>query len=207
MPRPALLTTALALLVTLPLAGQQSPVPQPPVPTASLVGQPVAVVPMTLVAIDPAIGSDTLFRALGDRRATLSWADSLIGDALVGRAPEVKWVLPPRLRKVARRAPGLVDDPDAMGQAMLRSPRLKEVPDPLRASLRNLMAVVGGRVAFVPAAVGFTRDTTGIRAELSLVAADTRSGRILWRSVPVGTGPTPAAALGAALAAVLPLDQ
>jgi hypothetical protein len=196
-PRPALLTTALALLVTLPLAGQQSPVPQPPVPTGSLVGQPVAVVPMTLVAIDPAI----------DRRATLSWADSLIGDALVGRAPEVKWVLPPRLRKVARRAPGLVDDPDAMGQAMLRSPRLKEVPDPLRASLRNLMAVVGGRVAFVPAAVGFTRDTTGIRAELSLVAADTRSGRILWRSVPVGTGPTPAAALGAALAAVLPLDQ
>jgi hypothetical protein len=205
-PRLPLFTPALALLVSLPLVGQQAP-PAPPVPTGSLVGQPVAVMPITLVAVDPAIGSDTLFRALGDRRAMLSWADSLIGDALVGRAPEVKWVLPPRLRKLARRAPGLVDDPDAMGQAMLRSTRLKDVPDPLRGSLRNLMAVVGGRVAFVPAAIGFTRDSSGIRAELSLVAADTRAGRILWRSTPIGGGPTPAAALAAALAAVLPLDQ
>jgi hypothetical protein len=204
-PRSFLVTTALALLLARPLAGQEAP---PPVPVPSLGGQDVAVMPITLVAIDPALESDTLFAKYRDRRATVSWADTVIGRALTERAPEVKWVLPPRLRKLARRAPGLVDDPDEMGQAMLRSPRLKELPDQLRVSLRNLTALLNGRIVFVPAALGFGRDPDGlVRAELSLVAADARSGRILWRSVPVATGATPGAALEGALAAVLPLDQ
>jgi hypothetical protein len=119
----------------------------------------------------------------------------------------VKWVLPPALRKVARRAPGIVGDPDQMGQAMLRAPKIKDVPEPLRASLRNLMAVVGGRVAMVPAALSFSPDSTGrVRASLSLVAADTRAGKILWRSQALGTGATPAAALTAALYGILPLE-
>jgi hypothetical protein len=199
---------ACVLLLARPIAGQQTPPPPLPVPVQSLGGQDVAVMPITLVAIDPAFGSDTLFARYRDHRATLNWADSLIGRTLTERAPEVKWVLPPRLRKLARRAPGLVDDPDEMGQAMLRSPRLKEVPDQLRPPLRNLMALVNGRIVFVPAALGFSRDPDGqVRAELSLVAADTRSGRILWRSVPVASGATPGAALAGALAAVLPLDQ
>jgi hypothetical protein len=46
-----------------------------------------------------------------------------------------------------------------------------------------------------------------VRAELSLVAADTRSGKVLWRSLALGSGPTPDAALTAALNAVLPLTQ
>jgi hypothetical protein len=131
----------------------------------------------------------------------------VIGEAFVGRSPEVKWVLPPALRKVARRAPGIVGDPDQMGQAMLRSPKLRTIPDPLRSSLRNLMAVVGGRVAMVPASLGFVPDSANrVRAELSLVAADTRSGKVLWRSLALGSGPTPDAALAAALDAVLPLQ-
>lgn len=203
MTRPSILSFVL-LLVALPLAAQ-TPAPLP-VPAQGLAGQQVGVLPLTLVATDPALQSDTLFAGFHDRRATLSWADSLIGDALTGRAPEVKWVLPPQLRKIARRAPGIVDDPDHMGQALLRSPKLKDVPDPLRASLRNLMAVVGGRVAFVPAALGFSRDADGsIRAELPLVAADVRSGKVVWRSIAVGSGPTPAAALASALDAVLPI--
>jgi hypothetical protein len=198
-------TFAFAVLLTMPLAAQK--VPTLPVPSEGLAGQQVAVVPLTLIATDPAYQSDTLFDAYRDRRAALTWADSVIGDAFVGRAPEVKWVLPPALRKIARRAPGIVGDPDQMGQALLRAPKLKDVPDPLRASLRNLMAVVGGRVVMVPAALGFSPDTTGrIRAELSLVAADTRSGKVLWRSRALGIGPTPAAALTAALDGVLPLE-
>jgi len=101
-----------------------------------------------------------------------------------------------------------VDDPDEMGQAALRSQRLKEIPEGLHASLRNLTALINGRIVFVPAALGFLKDSSGqVRAELSLVAADARSGRILWRSVPAATGRTPAAALASALAAVLPTDQ
>jgi hypothetical protein len=201
--RPAILSFV-SLLLALPLSAQ-TPAPLP-VPAEGLAGQQVGVIPLTLVATDPALQSDTLFAGLRDRRATLSWADSLIGDALTNRAPEVKWVLPPALRKIARRAPGIVDDPDQMGQALLRSPKIRDVPDPLRASLRNLMAVVGGRVAFVPAALGFTRETDGsLRAELSLVAADVRTGKVVWRSIAIGSGPTPTAALASALDAVLPI--
>jgi hypothetical protein len=179
-----------------------------PVPTEALVGQNVALMPMTLVAADPALQADTVYAPYRDRRTVLLWADSLIGDAFTGRAPEVRWVLPPDLRKVARRSPGIVGDPDQMGQAALRSPKLREIPDPLRSSLRNLMAVVGGRVVMVPASIGFGRQADGlIRADLTLVAADTRTGKVLWRSVANGSGTNPREALDAALAAVLPLDS
>ena len=210
----------LAVILALPSfscgAGAQQPAPvaptppgelAPPVPTEALVGQNVAVMPITLVAADPALQSDTLYAPYRDRRTTLLWADSLVGEAFVGRAPEVRWVLPPELRKVARRSPGIVGDPDQMGQAMLRSPKLQDIPDPLRSSLRNLMAVVGGRAVMVPASLGFGRQADGrIRADLSLVVADTRSGKVLWRSMAGGSGTDPQAALDAALTAVLPLD-
>ena len=203
MPRSTSFTIVLFVLLAAPLVAQA---PIPPVPSEGLAGQQVALVPLTLVVTDPAFQSDTLFDRYRDRRAALLRADSIIGEAFIGRAPEVRWVLPPALRKLARRAPGIVDDPDQMGQALLRAPKLKDVPDPLRASLRNLMAVAGGRVAMVPAALGFSPDADGrIRAELSLVAADTRSGKVVWRSLALGGGTTPDAALTAALEAVLPL--
>jgi hypothetical protein len=163
--------------------------------------------PITLVAADPALQADTLYAPYRDRQTVLLWADSLIGEAFTGRAPEVRWVLPAELRKVARRSPGIVGDPDQMGQAALRSPKLKELPDPLRSSLRNLMAVVGGRAVMVPASIGFGRQADGrVRADLALAVGDTRTGKVIWRSIAIGSGSNPREALDAALAAVLPLD-
>ena len=99
----------------------------------SLAGQSIAVMPITWSWPTPRCESRHPLRALArPPHGALHRADSLIGDAFVGRAPEVKWVLPPELRKMARRAPGIVDDPDQMGQAVLRSPKLHEIPDPLR---------------------------------------------------------------------------
>jgi hypothetical protein len=203
------------LLLACAASAQQpapSPAPQPesvaaPVPVMSLTGQSIAIMPITMVVADPALVADTVYAPWRDRRTALSTADSMIGDAFANRAPEVKWVLPPELRKVARRSPGIVGDPDLMGQAVLRSPKLKQVPDPLRSSLRNLMALVGGRTVLVPAAIGFGRQADGrIQADLTLVLADVRNGHVAWRSVPRGAGATPREALDAALAAALPLD-
>ncbi|MGH7500051.1 MAG: hypothetical protein ACREL3_14525 [Gemmatimonadales bacterium] len=205
MTRRLLATLGFSLVMALPLAAQ---VPAALVPTESMAGQTVAVVPITLVVADPALSADTVYAPYRVRRTTLLWADSVIGDALTGRAPEVNWVLPPKLRKMARRAPGLVGDPDQMGQAVMRAPNLKIIPDPLRANLRSLVALTNGRIVMVPAALGFSRDTTGaVRADLSLVLADARSGKVVWRSQAVGAGDTPGAALETALAAILPLES
>jgi hypothetical protein len=197
-------------LTLLACGGGQQP-PKPPAPahlsrpllTAPLAGQALAVVPLTLLITDD---STSRVAPLGDRVVALAWADSTVGAALEARGPEVKWVLAPALRKVARRAPGIAPDPDRMGQAILRVEKLADVPDPLRSSLRTLMALVGGRYVLVPAALGFLIEPDGqVGAELSLVLADTRDGKVLWRSLARGTGATPARALAAAMETVLPL--
>jgi hypothetical protein len=188
---------------------QREPEPLPPVAafsTQALAGKKVGVLPLTLVVADPALQSDSGYAPYRDRRAGLSRADSLIGEALLGRGPEVPWVLPPELRKMARRSAGFVPDPDQMGQAILRSPKLISIPDPLRSSMRSLLAIADTRLAFVPAALGFSPETNGqIRADLSVVLADTRAGKVLWRSLALGRGKSPDDALNAALAALLPV--
>jgi hypothetical protein len=92
-----------------------------------------------------------------------------------------------------------------MGHAVLRAPKLAVIPDPLRSSLRSLLAIADGRIALVPAALGFGPEPDGrIRADLSLVVGDARTGKVMWRSLALGRGKTPDEALNAALAAVLP---
>ena len=165
------------------------------------------VLPLTLVVADPALETDSVLADYSDRRVAPLRADSLVGEGLRSRGPEVNWVLPPQLRKIARRSAGVVDDPDQMGQAILRSPGIEKVPDPLRSSIRALVALAGGRLALVPAALGFGPDPNGqIRADLTLVLADSRSGKVLWRSQAYGRGASPDQALNAAMAAVLPIS-
>jgi hypothetical protein len=206
---PALCVGVLALAACRAQA-QDQPKPLPPVPTlavGSLAGQTIAVLPITLVAADPALESDSLYAHYRDRRAALLRADSLVGEEIRARGPEVNWVLAPQLRKIARRSAGFVEDPDQMGQAVLRSPKLDKVPDPLRSSLRGLVALVGGRLALVPASLGFGAEPDGqIRADLTLVLADSRNGKVLWRSLAYGRGASPDQALNAAVAAVLPVS-
>jgi hypothetical protein len=138
-------------------------------------------------------------------RAQLLWVDSIIGEALQTRGPEVSWILAPELRRMAQRAPGMVTDPDKMGQALLRNDSFnKQIPDPLRSYLRALNAISEGRHVFVPAAARMGYRPEGARVELTLVLVDSRSGQILWRSHPIGHGPTGAAALADAIAQILP---
>jgi hypothetical protein len=191
---------------TQPVAAPPEPAPAVRVlPSQALAGKKVGVLPITLIVADPLIQSDSIYGRYKERRSGLNRADSLIGEALVGRGPEVHWILPPELRKMARRAAGFVPDPDDMGQAILRAPKLENIPDPLRSSLRSLLAIADGRLALVPAALGFGPEPDGrIRADLSLVVADARTGKVMWRSLALGRGKTPDEALNAALAAVLP---
>lgn len=165
----------------------------------ALVGQPIPVLPATYIISDGKVEGIPAGRA-----AQLAWADSVIGEALEMRGPEAKWLLPAEVRKVARRAPGMVTDPDQMGQAAMRFEGLKKVPDPLFANIRSLVAMTGSRYVMIPAAFRFSQTAEGVRVEATLVLADARNGLIPWRSSPVATAATAGAALAATIARILP---
>ncbi len=177
--------------------------PAIPLATERIAGQSIAVLPVTLVIADQSLRGGELFR---NRDALLQWADSIIGERLAERAPEVEWKLPAELRQIARRSPGVVSDPDKMGQAVMRNPELEVIPDPFRGHLRSLVAVAGGRFAFVPAALVFRQPEPGrVKTEVILVLGDARSGQVLWRTISAAEGGAPDAALKTAMDAVLPL--
>jgi hypothetical protein len=189
---------------------EQTPTPAPtaPLPTAGLAGQRVALTPLALVAAEDTLHWDGL---VTDRRAALDKSDSIIATLLSARAPEVSWVGPPELRRIARRAAGIVTDPDQMGTPFLRAEQLIDVPDPLRYQLRTLMGLVGGRFALVPAGLVFRRPPVGPSgratvptAELSVVLIDTRLGKVGWRTVARGEGDDPWTALTRAVKSLTP---
>ena len=199
-------------VLTVPTFGDAQGTPKPKVPaiplaTAGLAGQSVAVLPLTMLVADSRVPGTAGPVA---RASLLRWADSLLGDALSERAPEVAWVLPPALRTTARRAAGLMPGPDRMGQAVMRAPNLKEVPDPLRSHLRQMLGLAGGaRFALIPAAFGLASVGPGgdsLEVQLSAVLADGRLGRVVWRTLAVGRGESADQAYRAALATLFVPD-
>ena len=176
----------------------------PPLSTGTLAGQRVPVLPVTIVVAEDTLAQMEPFSV---HAHALAWADSIVGEVLQERSPEVKWVLPAELRKVALRAPGIAPDPDHMGQGILRASKMDVVPDPLRSNLRALVALTNARFAFVPAAIGILPDSMGgVRADISMVLADIRTGQVVWRAVATGSDAKPSRALIAAIARVLPSD-
>jgi hypothetical protein len=172
--------------------------PTTPLPVTGLAGQQVILLPLTLVAAEDSLHWEGM---LADRRITLTRVDSVVGALLQARAPEVTWVLPGEVRRMARRAPGLVADPDQLGTAVLRVQKLTVVPDPLRGQVRTLAALAGGgRHVLIPVALIYRRARggapspaaapTGV-AELALVLADIRTGSIEWRTIATGEGDDP----------------
>jgi hypothetical protein len=203
--RPCLLSLVLGLARAAPLRAQESKFENHQLAVIPLAGQKVAILPMTYVVADPEITGDSAWVPWSDRTAALRRADSLVDAELVARAPEVTWILPNDLRKISRRAGGMLADPDEMGQAMLRNERMKDVPDQLASPLRRFSAMAGGRMVLVPAALGFSRVPGGAwRASLSLALVDSRRATVVWRSVAIGRGSTPDIAVRAATAAVFP---
>ena len=80
---------------------------------------------------------------LSEGREALARADSIVGALLTERSPEVLWILPPALRHAAAQAPGMLADPDRIGTALLRGPKVEAIPDPLRSQMRQLGMSVG----------------------------------------------------------------
>lgn len=200
-----LLLVALGLALASPARAQDSKFENHQLDVMPLAGQKVAILPITYVVADPAVTSDSAWHPWTERIPALRRADSLVDAELVARSPEVNWVLPPELRKISRRAGGMLANPDEMGQAMLRNERLKDVPDQLASPLRKFAALAGGRMVLVPAAMAFSRGVDGDwRADLSIALVDSRKAVVVWRSLAVGRGASPDIAAQRAAATVFP---
>jgi len=170
--------------------------------TMGIAGQLVGVLPSTLVVARDSLAGKSPFT---DRASSNHWVDSLLGESMMMRAPEVNWKLPAQMRSIARRAPGIAADPDYLGQAALRDPQIVKVPDPMISNLRTLMGIAGGRFVFVPASFSFQHDSTGaVEARGNFVGIDTRAGDVIFRSYIIASGATPAAAVDSMLAILFP---
>lgn len=200
----AVLTLAASLAAPQVGSAQKKPVTQPLVVNA-VAGQGVAIVPVNMLIVEPEVPPGTFTLA---KPALLKWVDSVLFDGATSRAPEVKWIPPQELRRISRRAGGLMPDPDQMGQSIMRSWGISSVPDPLRSNLRRLLAVAGGsRYAMIPASVVFKSDSAGaLSVDLAILLADVRTGRVVWRSVAKGAGGTPEQVLGKAVVTIFPVE-
>jgi hypothetical protein len=93
-----------------------------------------------------------------------------------------------------------------MGHAVMRNPDFKELPDPLRSQVRQLLALSSGaRFALIPASLLLApAGSDSVSVEFSAVLADGRLGRVMWRTLALGRGATADQAYRAALATLLP---
>ena len=80
-------------------SAQEPPKPALALNLTPLSGQKIPVLPSSYVV------SDTGTAVPSGRAALLAWTDSIIGETLQARGPEVQWLLPPALRLVARERP------------------------------------------------------------------------------------------------------
>ncbi len=195
----------LALLLTTGCAHAQStakppkPLPAPGLLLAPISSQPIPVLPVTYIVADSAVPGMP-----AARMAQLTWADSVLAEALQAHGPEATWVFPPELRRVAKRGAGVVADPDRMTQAVMRFSNVSKVPDPLLSNLRGLIAMTNSRAVLIPAMWRITNTPEGVKVEATLVLVDARTGTVMWRSSPVATAATAGAALAATIARILP---
>src|SRR3989441_10964322 len=89
----------------------ETPVPAPtvPLPTAGIAGQPVSLLPLTLIVAEDSLHWTS---QLGERRAALTKSDSILGALLKARAPEGPGVLPEDIRRASLPAPGVASASD-----------------------------------------------------------------------------------------------
>jgi hypothetical protein len=173
--------------------------------TPALAGLSVPVLTLGGYGVDSTLVGDSTLTGWDSRSAAITRFDGILGGYLADNAPDVKWVLPDALRRMAKRAPSMVPDPDRLGHGVMSSERIRRTPDPLASRLRQLVAMSDARHVFIPSGLLLKRDSTGtVQAELAAQLVDARLGDVLWRTYATGKGRSPDAAVRAAIATMVP---
>lgn len=173
--------------------------------TPALAGLSVPVLTLGGFGVDSAFAGDSMLAGWSSRAAAITRFDGILGGYLTDNAPDVKWVLPDALRRMAKRAPSIVPDPDRLGHQIMSSEQVRRIPNPLSSRLRQLVAMSDARQVFIPSGLLLSRDSAGtVQAELAAQLVDARLGDVLWRTYATGKGRSPDAAVRAAIATMVP---
>jgi hypothetical protein len=178
-----LLATLFAATAALPVAGQDT-INEPVRPLAGLVSQPIVFAPVQSVRGGSAVGWRS---AIGDVNAYALALDEEISAAIAERGVR-KWMMPDQLARLAKRSPTMRIDPYVLAVDRFAAAERKAdeaIPDPLGSQLRALTILGDARYALVPSEVRFERDakdSTQVRAVLTLYLVDTRASRIMGKS-------------------------
>ena len=119
------------------------------------------------------------------QRGVAGDADAELADALAARSERVRWLMPPALRAMLGRSPGLDVSLDALPVGVFLQAQVDRIGDPLFGQLRRLAALSGGQLALVPIEVRYRRGTPERTGAVEVVATliDTSSGRVIWFGV------------------------
>jgi hypothetical protein len=174
--------------------------------TPALAGLSVPVLTLGGFGVDSTLASgDSVLGGWSSRAAAITRFDGILGSYLTDNSPDVKWVLPDALRRMAKRAPSILPDPDRLGHQVMSAENVRRVPNPLASRLRQLVAMGDARHVFIPSGLLLKRDSLGtVQAELAAQLVDARLGDVLWRTYATGKGRSPDAAVRAAIATMVP---
>lgn len=188
-------------------SGQAAPqdpilaVPVAPLPVGSLAGSSALVLVTGAVVF-----GDSTQGLLPRRTALLEAANAALDTALRRDAREVDWQGLAEQRRALRRNPAMNLDPDRLPTSyVVGAEEQQRLPEPLWSGMRTLAALTNARYALIPALVRIDGTLGAPRATFVLLAADARTGLVVWRGRVEGrAAATPEAALAAAAAALVP---
>jgi hypothetical protein len=184
-----LLALALCAASTNTLSAQQKKpdaVMKPGPPLGPMASQHVMVLPVQLMRADSGAWVDQSKWEKFRREL-----DDSIGSAIANRGVGKTWTYAADVVKIAKRNPGYVNDPYAMGVQPMRAMRYKiddQIPDVFNNNLRLLIGIADTRYVLLPVEVYFVRKDSLQIAVLKLAMVDGRGGTFVWMGE-VGTPP------------------
>ena len=158
--------------------------PQPPL--SPMASQRVMVLPVQLLRADSGAWVDQTKWEKFRREL-----DDSIASAIANRGIGKAWVYPADVVRIAKRNPGYVGDPYAMGVQPMRAVRYRigdPIPDLFNNNLRLLIGIADTRYVLLPLEVYFARKDAQQIAVMRLVMVDGRGGTFVWMGE-IGTDP------------------
>lgn len=174
--------------------------PLPATPLSAFAAQHLVVAPTQYLRSADSLGWS---ERIANPAEYLSNVDAELTFALEQRGLKGMWVLPEALVRSMKRNPTYAADPHTLAAQWLRPPVRKlpdQVPNPLAAQLRTLVALNDARYVLIPVEVRFVKSGDEGRAVLHLVIIDARLAAIVWMGDVVSE---PSASFSPALAASL----